>query len=179
MMVLLGVVLRFYQQMRADNAAEKLKAMVSNTATLVRGGKESEVPLKMLVPADVRVLLARSYQTLGIGRIHSRTSRGRSHWPLWSRGQGLYSFHSSESPLSPSDDATLAESRHWSDTRALWQERAGQSCRQCTEKEDATDRVERQVGKSAAALLLESRIGEQFLLNNIACPNDAIDHFLQ
>jgi exoribonuclease-2 len=33
---------------------------------------------------------------------------------------------------------------------------------QCTEKEDATNKVERQVGKSAAALLLESRIGEQF-----------------
>lgn len=32
MMVVLGVVLRFYQEMRADNAAEKLKAMVSNTA---------------------------------------------------------------------------------------------------------------------------------------------------
>ncbi len=71
-MVLLGVVLRFYQEMRADNAAEKLKAMVSNTATVVRGGKESEVQLKLLVPgdiirlaagdlvpADVRVLLAK------------------------------------------------------------------------------------------------------------------------
>jgi len=33
---------------------------------------------------------------------------------------------------------------------------------QCTEKEDAINKVERQVGKSAAALLLESRIGEQF-----------------
>ena len=32
----------------------------------------------------------------------------------------------------------------------------------CTEKEDAARKVERQVGKSAAALLLESRIGEQF-----------------
>jgi exoribonuclease R len=32
----------------------------------------------------------------------------------------------------------------------------------CTEEEDAADKVERQVGKSAAALLLESRIGEQF-----------------
>jgi ribonuclease R len=31
-----------------------------------------------------------------------------------------------------------------------------------TEEEDAADKVERQVGKSAAALLLESRIGEQF-----------------
>jgi len=32
----------------------------------------------------------------------------------------------------------------------------------CTETEDAARKVERQVGKSAAALLLESRIGEQF-----------------
>jgi Mg2+-importing ATPase len=52
-MVVLGVVLRFYQEMRADNAAEKLKAMVTNTATLVRDGKKAEVPLKMLVPGDI------------------------------------------------------------------------------------------------------------------------------
>jgi Mg2+-importing ATPase len=52
-MVILGVVLRFFQEMRADHAAEKLQAMVSNTATLVRGGKEEEVPLKMLVPGDI------------------------------------------------------------------------------------------------------------------------------
>lgn len=32
----------------------------------------------------------------------------------------------------------------------------------CTEEEDAANKVERQVGKSAAAMLLESRIGEQF-----------------
>src|SRR5450756_1252117 len=49
-MVILGIVLRFVQEMRADNAAEKLRAMVSNTATLVRGGKEAEISLKMLVP---------------------------------------------------------------------------------------------------------------------------------
>jgi exoribonuclease-2 len=36
----------------------------------------------------------------------------------------------------------------------------------CTEAEDAANKVERQVEKSAAALLLESRIGEQF--NSIA-----------
>ena len=57
-MVVLGVVLRFYQEMRADNAAEKLKAMVSNTATLVRDGLEAEVPLKMLVPGDIIRLAA-------------------------------------------------------------------------------------------------------------------------
>jgi exoribonuclease R len=32
----------------------------------------------------------------------------------------------------------------------------------CTEAEDAANKVERQVTKSAAAMLLESRIGEQF-----------------
>jgi Mg2+-importing ATPase len=57
-MVVLGVVLRFVQEIRADKAAEKLKAMVSNTATLVRDGKEAEVPLKMLVPGDIIRLAA-------------------------------------------------------------------------------------------------------------------------
>ena len=57
-MVVLGVVLRFFQEMRADNAAEKLQAMVSNTATLVRDGKEAEVSLKMLVPGEIIRLAA-------------------------------------------------------------------------------------------------------------------------
>ncbi|MCX6873190.1 MAG: magnesium-translocating P-type ATPase [Verrucomicrobia bacterium] len=57
-MVVLGVVLRFVQETRADDAAAKLKAMVSNTATLVRGGKEQEVPLKLLVPGDIIRLAA-------------------------------------------------------------------------------------------------------------------------
>src|SRR5664279_920865 len=57
-MVVLGVVWRFFQEMRADNAAAKLQAMVSNTATVVRGGKEEEVSLKMLVPGDIIRLAA-------------------------------------------------------------------------------------------------------------------------
>jgi Mg2+-importing ATPase len=57
-MVLLGVVLRFYQEMRADNAAEKLKAMVNTTATVVRDGQDAEVVLKMLVPGDIIRLAA-------------------------------------------------------------------------------------------------------------------------
>src|SRR5665811_1284485 len=57
-MVVLGVVLRFVQEMRADNAAEQLQAMVSNTATVVRSGKEGEVSLKMLVPGDIVRLAA-------------------------------------------------------------------------------------------------------------------------
>ncbi|HEX7597730.1 MAG TPA: magnesium-translocating P-type ATPase, partial [Polyangia bacterium] len=57
-MVVLGVVLRYFQEMRADHAAEKLKEMVSNTATLVRAGTESEVPLRLLVPGDIIKLAA-------------------------------------------------------------------------------------------------------------------------
>ena len=57
-MVVLSVVLRFFQEMRADNAAAKLQAMVSNTTTLVRDGKEEEVSLKLLVPGDIIRLAA-------------------------------------------------------------------------------------------------------------------------
>jgi len=52
-MVALGVVLRFVQEMRADDAAAQLQAMVSSTATVVRGGEEMEIPLSGLVPGDV------------------------------------------------------------------------------------------------------------------------------
>jgi P-type Mg2+ transporter len=57
-MVALGVVLRFIQEMRADHAAEKLKAMVRNKATVIRDGIEQEIPLKMLVPGDIVKLSA-------------------------------------------------------------------------------------------------------------------------
>src|SRR5471030_333380 len=57
-MVVLGVVLRFFQELRADNAAAKLQAMVSNKATVVRDGKEAEVSLKLLVPGDIIRLAA-------------------------------------------------------------------------------------------------------------------------
>jgi len=53
MMVILGIVLRYIQEKRADKASEKLKAMVSTHATVFRDGKEMEVPLKLLVPGDI------------------------------------------------------------------------------------------------------------------------------
>ena len=52
-MVLLGVILRYMQEMRADNAAQKLRAMVSTHATVCRDGKDTELPLKLLVPGDL------------------------------------------------------------------------------------------------------------------------------
>ena len=58
LMVILGVMLRFVQEARADAAAEKLKAMINVTATVVRAAREEEVPLKQLVPGDVVTLSA-------------------------------------------------------------------------------------------------------------------------
>jgi len=52
-MIVLGVVLRFYQELKADNAAAELKAMVSSNVTVIREGEEREIPLKLLVPGDI------------------------------------------------------------------------------------------------------------------------------
>ncbi len=57
-MVLLGIVLRYVQESRADEAAEKLQAMVRTTATVIRDGQRQEIPLKELVPGDIVVLAA-------------------------------------------------------------------------------------------------------------------------
>ena len=58
MIVLLSVLLRFWQETRADVAAAKLKAMINITATAVRGGPPREIPLEHLVPGDVILLAA-------------------------------------------------------------------------------------------------------------------------
>jgi Mg2+-importing ATPase len=58
LMVILGVSLRLVQETRADNAAAKLKAMISVTATVLRGAQQKEIPLKDLVPGDVVKLSA-------------------------------------------------------------------------------------------------------------------------
>jgi Mg2+-importing ATPase len=57
-MVILGLVLRYVQEMRADHSAEKLRAMVKTTATVARQGIRHEVPLQELVPGDVVLLSA-------------------------------------------------------------------------------------------------------------------------
>jgi P-type Mg2+ transporter len=58
LMVVLGIVLRYFQEQRADHAAEELKAMVSTTATVVRNGFRTEISLKDLVPGDIVLLSA-------------------------------------------------------------------------------------------------------------------------
>ncbi len=57
-MVVLGIVLRYFQEQRADHAAEELKAMVSTTATVLRDGRRQEITLRDLVPGDIVLLSA-------------------------------------------------------------------------------------------------------------------------
>ena len=57
-MVVLGVVLRFVQETKADAAAAKLKKMISVTATVIREGQPREIPLGDLVPGDIVKLAA-------------------------------------------------------------------------------------------------------------------------
>jgi Mg2+-importing ATPase len=58
LMVVLGVMLRFVQESRADTAAAKLKAMIKVTATVIRDGQQAEMPLSHLVPGDMVALAA-------------------------------------------------------------------------------------------------------------------------
>jgi P-type Mg2+ transporter len=58
LMVFLGLSLRFVQETKADNAAAKLKAMITVTSTVVRDGQPREIPLRELVPGDVIKLCA-------------------------------------------------------------------------------------------------------------------------
>jgi P-type Mg2+ transporter len=53
LMVVLGLSLRFLQETKADTAAAKLKAMITVTATAVRDGQPSEIPLREIVPGDI------------------------------------------------------------------------------------------------------------------------------
>jgi len=57
-MIVLGVGLRFTQEARANEAAEKLRAMIRVTATVVREGRPQEEPLTRLVPGDIVQLSA-------------------------------------------------------------------------------------------------------------------------
>ncbi|MFB3892105.1 MAG: magnesium-translocating P-type ATPase [Phycisphaerae bacterium] len=93
-MVVLGVVLRFVQESRADAAAARLKAMISVTATVVRDGAAREVPLAELVPgdivklsagdmvpADVRILISKDLFVTQASMTGESMPVEKSHWP--------------------------------------------------------------------------------------------------
>ncbi len=56
--VVFCAVLGFIQEYRAGRALEALKKMLSPTITVLRGGKEEDVPSKELVPGDILLLEA-------------------------------------------------------------------------------------------------------------------------
>src|SRR5512139_1786224 len=56
--VVFVAVLGFVQEYRAERAIEALRKMLSPTITVLRGGREDEVPSKDLVPGDIMVLEA-------------------------------------------------------------------------------------------------------------------------
>jgi len=61
-MVVLSTLIRFVQEARSNRAAEALKAMVSNTATVIGRGaapaEQTEIPIRELVPGDLIALSA-------------------------------------------------------------------------------------------------------------------------
>ncbi len=59
-MILLSVFLGYFQETRSSQAVEKLRAMVQTTCTVIRGGKEAEIPMNELVPGDIVVFAAGS-----------------------------------------------------------------------------------------------------------------------
>jgi Mg2+-importing ATPase len=59
-MVFLSVFLSYFQESRSSRAVEKLQKLVKTTVTVLRDGKEVEVPLEEIVPGDVIILAAGS-----------------------------------------------------------------------------------------------------------------------
>lgn len=58
LMISLSVALKLIQEAKAGNAAAKLKAMISVSATALRDGSPKEIPIAQLVPGDVVQLAA-------------------------------------------------------------------------------------------------------------------------
>ena len=52
-LVLLSGSIRFVQELRSDKAASNLSRMIVNTVTVVREGKEQEIPITELVVGDI------------------------------------------------------------------------------------------------------------------------------
>ena len=59
-MVFLSVVLSYIQETRSSRAVEKLQKLVKTTVSVMRDGKETEVPLEDIAPGDIVILAAGS-----------------------------------------------------------------------------------------------------------------------
>ncbi|MFZ2205275.1 MAG: magnesium-translocating P-type ATPase [Candidatus Magasanikiibacteriota bacterium] len=52
-MVLMSIVLNFYQETKAEIAADKLKSIIHTKSTVIRGGIKSQILLREIVPGDI------------------------------------------------------------------------------------------------------------------------------
>src|SRR3982074_2509617 len=77
-MVVLGVSINFWQSYRSQRAADRLRASVNPTATVLRDGKWLEIPLRNVVPGDVFRLSAGDLVPAGARPLESR-DRSRQH----------------------------------------------------------------------------------------------------
>ena len=55
-----STLLEFFEEYRSNKAAEKLKELVATTATVLRNGKEIQIPIKEIVLGDIVILSAGS-----------------------------------------------------------------------------------------------------------------------
>ena len=102
-MVALSVGLRFWQEARADAAAEKLKAMIHVTATVVRDGAAREIPLRDLVPGDI-IKLAAGDMIPGDVRLLSSKDLFVSQGSLTGESLPVEKFHDPETKEESSPD---------------------------------------------------------------------------
>lgn len=59
-MVIASTLLEFFEEFRSNQAAEKLKQLVATTTTVLRDGKEVEIPIKDITLGDIVILSAGS-----------------------------------------------------------------------------------------------------------------------
>lgn len=56
--VILSGIIRFVQEEKSNSASEKLKSMISTTATILRDGKRKEIPISEIIKGDIIFLSA-------------------------------------------------------------------------------------------------------------------------
>ena len=122
-MVVLSVALRFLQEARADAAAEKLKAMIHVTATVVRDGAAREMPLRDLVPGDI-IKLAAGDMIPGDVRLLSSKDLFVSQGSLTGESLPVEKFHDPETKAESLPDRAQEHLLHGDERR----ERHGDGC---------------------------------------------------
>ena len=57
-LVFLSGIIKFIQEEKSNNASEKLKSMISTTATVLRDGRKKEIPINEIIKGDILFLSA-------------------------------------------------------------------------------------------------------------------------